>query len=102
MTQELDIVLLAWEQISERIKDCDDDDVIDSEVLRRIKRSLDCGLLVISALEQDLVYYSDAAQSFSSGQRLRSIWNNSTLQAHLERIRGQAQSMSLLLTVVRL
>ena len=102
MTQELDIILLAWEQISERIKDCGGDDVIDSEVLRRIKRSLDCGLLVISALEHDLAYYSDAAQSFSSGQRLKSIWNSDILRAHLERIRGQAQSMSLLLTVVKL
>ena len=102
MTQELDIISLAWEQISERIKDCGDDDVIDSEVLRRIKRSLDCGLLVISALEQDLAHYSDAAESFSSAQRLKSIWNSGTLQAHLDRIRGQAQSMSLLLTVVKL
>ena len=102
MTQELDIFLLAWEQISERMKNCGDDDVMDSEVLRRINRSLDCGLLVISALEQDLAYYSDAARSFSSGQRLKSIWNSDILQGHLKRIRGQAQSMSLLLTVVKL
>ena len=102
MIQELDIILLAWEQISERIQDCGDDDVIDSEVLRRIKRSLDCGVLVMSALEQDLAYYSNAALSFNSGQRLKSIWNNHALQGHLDRIRGQAQSMSLLLTVVKL
>ncbi|KAL8785906.1 MAG: hypothetical protein Q9195_008451 [Heterodermia aff. obscurata] len=102
MIQELDIILLAWEQITERLQDCGDDDVIDSEVLRRIQRSLDCGVLVMSALEQDLAYYSNAALSLNSAQRLKSIWNNGTLQGHLDRIRGQAQSMSLLLTVVKL
>lgn len=101
MIQELDTVQLAWERISAKIYTCSVDD-IEPEILRRIDRSLKCGLLVMSALEQDLASYADSAKSFGSRQRLRSIWDNSTFQDHLDRIRGQAQSMLLLLAVVHL
>lgn len=101
IVQELDILQLSWEHISASVYTCGAD-AIEPEIFQRIDRSLKCGVLVMSALEKDLIYYTDAAKSFSSRQRLKSIWDSNTFQSHLNRIRGQAQSMSLLLAVIRL
>ena len=99
---ELDVVQMAWEQMSMRIDNHNVNEPVDGEVLVRIKRSLDCGMIVISALEWDLAYYRHSAKSFGPSQRMRSIWDSSTFQGHLDRIRGQALSMTLLLTVIRM
>ena len=102
MIHELDVVQMAWEQMSMRIDNRNEDEPVDGEVLERIKRSLDCGMIVMSALERDLAYYRNFAKSFGTSQRMRSVWDSSTFQGHLDRIRGPALSMTLLLTVVKL
>ena len=101
MSQELDIVRLAWEQIATRVTSYDGE-MIAPDIIQRIDRSLKCGMIVMSALEDDLHHYTKTAKGFGSRQRLRSIWNSENLQGHVNRIRGQAQSMSLLLAVVQL
>lgn len=102
MIQELDIVQLAWDQIPIRVNGHGEDDMIDNEMLQRINRSLNCGIIVMSALEQDLARYTDSTKSLSAGQRIRTVWDSNTFKDHLDRIRGQALSMTLLLAVVKL
>ena len=102
MIHELDVVQMAWEQMSSRINNRNEKEPVDGEVLERIKRSLDCGMIVMSALERDLAYYRSSAKSFGLSQRMRSVWDSSTFQSHLDRIRGQALSMTLLVTVIKL
>ena len=102
MIHELDVVQMAWEQLSMRLDNHNDNEPVDSEVLERIKRSLDCGMIVMSALERDLTYYRMSGKSFGPSQRMHAVWDSSTFQGHLDRIRGQALSMTLLLTVVKL
>lgn len=102
MIHELDVVQMAWEQMSRRIDSHNENEPVDGEVLERIKRSLDCGMIVMSALERDLAYYRNCAKFFRPSQRMRSIWDSSTFQGHLDRIRGQELSMTISLTVIKL
>lgn len=98
MVQNLDIMQLAWDRIgawSENSMPIDNDGF-----MQRLDRFLQTGSLVLDALEEDLQSYNVSNMTLS--QRSRLLWNESTLQAHQNRIRDQAQSMSLLLQAVQL
>lgn len=98
MVQNLDIMQLAWDRIgawSENSMPIDNDGF-----MQRLERFLQTGSLVLDALEEDLQSYNVSNMTLS--QRSRLLWNGSTLQAHQNRIRDQAQSMSLLLQAVQL
>lgn len=78
------------------------DSEVDSSFLRRLDRSLERGTVVLSALQDDLVDYTDNLDSLSFKQRSRITWNEKALLDHQNRIRGQAVSMGLLLQILEL
>ena len=98
MIQNLDIMQVAWERIgvwSKTFMPTDDDDFT-----QRLERFLETGYLVLGALEEDLQSYNVSRMTFR--QRSRLVWNENILQGHQNRIRDQAQSMSLLLQAIQL
>ncbi len=98
MVQNLDIMQLAWNRIGTWYKDYMP--IGHDGVRQRLERFLETGSLVLNALEEDLQSYNVSNMTFS--QRSRLIWNENTLQGHQNRIRDQAQSMSLLLQAIQL
>lgn len=98
MVQNLDIMQLAWDRIGIWSKECmpTDNDIL----AHRLERFLETGSLVLDALEEDLRSYDVSKVTFT--QRSRLVWNENTLQGHQNRIRDQAQSMSLLLQAIQL
>ena len=98
MIQNLDIMQVAWERIgvwSKTSMPIDDDGFT-----QRLERFLETGCLVLNALEEDLRSYNVSRMTFR--QRSRLVWNENILQGHQNRIRDQAQSMSLLLQAIQL
>ena len=98
MVQNLDIMQLAWDRIGSWSKDFIPDQ--NDGLAQRLERFLETGALVLDALEDDLQPYNSSSLTFS--QRSRLIWNENILQAHQNRIRDQAQSMTLLLQAIQL
>jgi len=99
MVQEVNTIELAWSRIRGWAQN-HADNTSDTELFERLDRSLECGTLVMSALQQDLSEYTTAAMGFKL--RSRAAWNEQALQDHPHRIRGQAIAMSLLLQVLEL
>ena len=99
MVQNLEIMQLAWNRIGAWSKNhvpTDDDDGF----TERLEGFLQTGCLVLDALQDDLTSYDVSKVTFT--QRSRLVWNEKTLRDHQNRIRDQAQSMSLLLQAVQL
>ena len=98
MIQNLNIMQVAWERIGVWSKTSMPTD--DDGFTQRLERFLETGFLVLDALEEDLRSYNVSRMTFR--QRSRLVWNENILQGHQNRIRDQAQSMSLLLQAIQL
>ena len=98
LAQNLDIMQLAWDRIGAWSKTYVPTD--NDGFTQRLERSLETGHLVLDALDEELKSYDASYMTF--GQRSRLVWNETTLQGHQNRIRDQAQSMSLLLQAIQL
>lgn len=70
--------------------------------MERLDRSLECGTLVIGALQDDLSAYIIGPEESDVIQNSKAVWNERSLQDHQHRIRGQVLAMSLLLQVIEL
>ena len=98
MVQNLGIMQVAWERIGAWFKSSMPVD--DDGFTQRLEIFLESGCLVLDALEEDLRSYNVSRMTIR--QRSRLIWNENILQGHQNRIRDQAQSMSLLLQAIQL
>ena len=98
MAQNLDIMQLAWHRIGIWSKDFIPKD--DDAFTQRLEAFLETGSLVLDTLEADLQSYSASYMTFAQKSRL--VWNENVFQGHQNRIRDQAQSMSLLLQAIQL
>lgn len=99
MVQNLDIMQLAWDRIgawSKNYRPAENDGFT-----QRLERFLETGSLVLDALEEDLKSY-DVSDMKTFTQRARLVWNENILEGHQNRIRDQAQSMTLLLQAIQL
>ena len=79
--------------------------MVDDQLAKRLCSSLAAGMMVLSALEQDLVHLGGAAAPVGSlGFRRRNkiIWNEQVFRDHQDRLRGQIGAMTLLLEVIKL
>ena len=103
MIQEVETVQMAWTRIREWSEDYAEAGK-DTNFFDRLDRSLDCGTLVMTALEQDLADYNINTTRPTIGFRQRSkvAWNEKALLDHQHRIRGQVQAMTLLLQILEL
>lgn len=66
----------------------------------QLTRSLDCGMLVISALVADLrPFFVDSSQAtrLSFRRKTQLVWDDRTFKDHRDRIRDQVNSMNLLI-----
>ena len=101
ITQCLDTIQYAWERIGSWTKAYTPDaNVDDDQFVSRMARILEAGTIVLDALEEDLVQFSNESMTF--GQRVKLIWDEKTFLDHQSRIRDQATSMSLLLQAISL
>ncbi|KAL2048765.1 hypothetical protein ABVK25_010947 [Lepraria finkii] len=101
--QEVETIQMAWIRIRKWSEEHAEAGT-DTNFFDRLDRSLDCGTLVMTALEHDLADYNinNARTTIGFRQRLRVAWNETALLDHQNRIRGQVQAMSLLLQVLEL
>ena len=97
MIQNLDIMQVAWERIGVWSKASMP---TDDGFTQRLEGFLETGCLVLDALKEDLRSYNVSRMTFR--QRSRLVWNENILQGHQNRIRDQAQSMSLFLQAIQL
>ena len=103
LIQQLEAIKAAWARIKEWSEEYQSyAPTIDSELLDRLDKSLQCGGLVISALEEDLIPYHSEKKVFGLRQRSKSIWNENSLQLHQTRVRDQVSTVTLLLQVLKL
>ena len=102
LVSEVDTIELAWIRIKEWAEGYSKADTVDTELLNRMNRSLECGTLVMSALQNDISDYEKYGSKLSFRQRSKAVWNERALQDHQNRVRGQAVAMSLLLQVLKL
>ena len=105
LIEQVETIKVAWARIqkwteeyhqrqSTNIRD-------DDELLEQLYRKLDCGELVLSALEADLEQYTTIdKKSLRPNQRTKLIWNEIAFREHRDRIRDQVSTMSLLLQVL--
>lgn len=79
MIQELDILQLAWNRIEQwsraKIFHQTDENLAETDLLRRLDRSLGFGTMIMSALEEDLTPFMNTTRSYSFGRRTKLIWN---------------------------
>lgn len=105
VTQQVDAIKAAWVRIQEWYEEYrahTEISATDDELLNRLKTSLECGDLVISALEVDLVPFRSIKSTLGIKQRSRFIWEETALQDHQVRLRDQVSTMGLLLQVLKL
>ena len=101
LIQEVETIQFAWS----RIKGWSEDHAeaaTDSQFVKRLEKSLECGTLILSAIEQDLADYKDRADNASFVRRSKMAWNERAFLDHQHRVRGQVQAMTLLLQVSQL
>ena len=102
LVSEVDTIELAWTRIKDWAEAYSKDAAVDTGLLERLNRSLECGALVMSALQNDISDYQRNGPTLSFRQRSKAVWNETALQDHQDRVRGQAVAMSLLLQVLQL
>ena len=111
MRQEVETIEMAWTKIRDWSQSSAEAKSNGQEIagvnhgfLERLDRSLDCGLLVMSALREDLSEFItiNPTEKITFGKRTKIAWNEKALQGHQNRIRGQVLSMNLLLQVLNL
>ena len=108
MIVELDTIEMAWKMIQEwaqrhseelPIELSDDSNRV---FINRLERSMECGTLVMSALQDDLIHFTSGVGILTFRQRSRVTWSEKALRDHQDRIRGQAAAMGLLLQAMKL
>ena len=102
LVSEVDTIELAWTRIKEWAEAYSKNCAVDMGLLDRLNRSLECGTLVMSALQNDISDYQRNGSTLSFRQRSKAVWNEKALQDHQSRVRGQAVAMTLLLQVLKL
>ncbi len=105
LLQQIDTIKAAWERISAWSTACQERLTAtgnDTNLLGRLDRSLKCGNLVVSALEDDLKAYKFEGGLLTFRQRSKLVWNDDTIQNHQTRVRDQVATMTLLLQVLNL
>ena len=102
LVSEIDTVELAWTRIKDWAEAYSKDAAVDTGLLERFNRSLECGALVMSALQNEISGYQSNESTLSFRQRSKAVWNETALHDHQNRVRGQAVAMTLLLQVLQL
>jgi len=98
--EECSTIQFAWRKIEKWAID-NLHHVDDSEELgERLQRSVYCGELVMSALQEEILTVQSNTQSFQRGINL--AWNKSVFIEHQTRLRGQVAALQLLLQVLSL
>lgn len=101
LIEEVETIQFAWSRIKEWSED-HAEAATDSQFVQRLEKSLECGTLVLSSLEQDLADYKNRADNANFVLRSKMAWNERAFLDHQNRVRGQVQAMTLLLQVSQL
>ena len=122
LAQHVDTIRMAWQRIGDGTLACQKtaaEESVNIPLFSRLEQSLECGELVISALEDDLAelelnnfldgttdQLSDKSNEnknrISSFQKLKLLWNEASIESHRERVRDQSIAMLLLIQILNL
>ena len=101
IAQNLDTMQFAWDKIGAWTESYTPEENVDDDgFVVRMARFLETGTLVMDALEQELLPFSDETPGIA--QRAKLVWNETAFSDHQSRIRDQAISMGLLLQAIQL
>jgi hypothetical protein len=100
IAEECSTIQFAWRKIAEwadgnlhRVDDFE-------ELGERLQRSIYCGELVMSALEEDIMAVTSNSSNFK--RRIGVVWNKSIFVEHQTRLRGQVTALQLLIQILNL
>ncbi|KAG8525898.1 uncharacterized protein KY384_000660 [Bacidia gigantensis] len=107
LVDQVESLRYAWTKISDWsgardvANDCSD---CDWQFQDQLEKKLDCGYLVIAALEEDLMQMTanERKSRMTFKQKTAFVWNESIIEIHRKRVSDQVQSMGLLLQVSQL
>ena len=105
LVQQVTTIKTAWDRIRNWSESCEENlhpSLYNIGLLQRLEQSLECGDLVISSLEGDLLPYKKELKRMKPRQRSKAVWNDSLIQIHQNRLRDQVSTMLLLLQVLDL
>ncbi|KAL8994986.1 MAG: hypothetical protein Q9169_005185 [Polycauliona sp. 2 TL-2023] len=110
----LETIQWAWRRIQAILEMWNQDEgytdqLLDTDTIHQLDRSLKGGRLVIEALEKDLIpLMAEAPQEQGTAigpgilNKVQVIWNATALREHQERLRDQMNSMNLMISVLKL
>ena len=86
MIQEIDLLQFAWTRIKDWSQDYEPTTAdatasheVNSSFWERLDRSLECGMIVISALQNDISEYTNRLGNLGFRLRSRLVWNDKGL-----------------------
>lgn len=69
----------------------------DDMILEQLSSSLECGSIVLKAMEDDLLAFTETERKRSPWGKTKFVFNEGVFDAHQKRIGGQLQALSCLL-----
>ncbi|KAF8851642.1 hypothetical protein BDZ45DRAFT_141943 [Acephala macrosclerotiorum] len=103
LASECETIQAAWAGIEtwarQQPVQCDEGQQL---LLDRLMKSVLFGMMVLTALEEDLGGFIAQPQNPGFFRRNKVVWNEASFERHQHRIRGQVASMTLLLQVINL
>jgi hypothetical protein len=98
IAEECSTIQYAWRKIAEwaegnlhRVDDFE-------ELGERLQRSIYCGELVMSALEEEVMVVTSNSNNFK--RRIGVVWNSGIFVEHQARLRGQVGALQLLIQIL--
>lgn len=98
--EECRTIQTAWYGIEAWVRKADT--TVEQKLLGRLNKSLNVGVMVMSALEADLAAVRVESASAGLLRRSKIVWNQTLFAQHQGRIRAQVGAMTLLLQVIKL
>jgi hypothetical protein len=98
--EECRTIQTAWYGIEAWVRKADT--TVEQKLLECLNRSLNAGIMVMSALEADLAAVRSKSASAGLLRRSKIVWNQTLFAQHQGGIRAQVGAMTLLLQVINL
>jgi hypothetical protein len=78
------------------------ENLVDDDILMQLGSSVEIGMKIISALEEDLAPFMEDETHYGFRDRVKIVWNDGLVKLHEDRVRDQLQATSCLLHVMKM
>lgn len=95
---ECETIQFAWKKIGAWVEENIQSSSESDNLGERLQKSIYCGELVLSALEEEVTRIITRSPGFK--RKIGVLWNNGVFNEHQSRLRGQVAALQLLLQVL--